>query len=160
MLDKSYEKQLSHSTLYPERSQYEIVLSIALEATRKRRGKLNPDITNPVLERMKKELDSFSIEEGSLKIRADNVDDFNWEEDRVRGRVLFSYSGKFNATDLGPGANERFNNYTRDRLRRGLLELSVEGDKGVVVSVTEVKFPGELKSAENWPREKWNFQSY
>lgn len=153
------DKGTPHEKLYPARSNYEIFLEVALEAVRKNGG-LNPDLVNPVLEQMRLKLDNFKIVEGPLKISADTIDDFNSEEDRARGRLLISYKAKFNVRDTGPLAAERFNNYTRNRLRTGLLALKVEGKAGVIVRVIDTCFQGELKNSQNFPQDKWAMQTF
>jgi len=139
----------------PQMANYELIGQVALEAVRDSwwgENSLHPDLVNPVLEEMKEKLANFHLEKDSLKISLQELDNFRYEI--KAGKVIFAYDLKFYVTDLGPGRVSRYNNFVRPFIKQELKKLETKKGK-VKVRVTNMIFQGEIKTGDNWPRERF-----
>jgi len=138
----------------PQMANYELIGQVALEAVRDSwwgENSLHPDLVNPVLEEMKKKLANLHLEKDSLKISLQELDNFRYEI--KAGKVIFAYDLKFYVTD-GPGRVDRYNNFVRPFIKQELKKLQTKKGK-IKVRVTDVIFQEEIKTGDNWPRERF-----
>ncbi len=119
---------------------YNIHQKMNFEITSK--SPVSPEDVNPLLRKLRYDLDHLNCEENNLRGVIDDVDEFIVEQENSH-LVKGSYKIRWNCWDLGPDENapERFNNVLRAVLARWLKMFSFEASKANPLSleITEIR---------------------
>lgn len=106
------------------------------------KGVISPEYVNPMLRKLRHDLDHLNCEENGLRGTIDDVDEFSVKQENSH-LVTGSYKIRWNCWDLGPDENApyRFNNVLRGLLARWLKMFSFKASKANPLSleITEIR---------------------